>query len=276
MTEFVVRRVLIACDAVCENSTVIETATRLAARWDVALHGVFVEDEGLLQIAALPFAKQVSLGAGSSEAWDETSVEHHFVALAERTRAALETAALERGVDWSFAIVRDKPSIASLSALESDLLVVAGESRAFAGQYRLGSHWSTAAFESTWPVLLVRSDGTRKGDIVALVQTSGGSARRAVSASAKFAGAADRALTVLVATPDVTAAAVRDWVRTISAPAAERCRVETISAERSLLLQAVARQDGDTLVVDADPSAADPAMLKALVARTKADVLLVR
>ena len=276
MTEFVVRRVLIACDAVCENSAVIETAARLAARWDVALHGVFVEDEGLLQIAALPFAKQVSLGAGASEEMDEASVEHHFVALAERTRAALEAAALERGVDWSFSIVRDKPSIASLSAMESDLLVVAGESRPFAGQYRLGSHWSTAAFESTRPVLLVRGDGPRQGVVVVLAQTGGMSARRAVSAAAKFAGAADRALTVLMATPDVSAAEVREWVRAASAPAAGRCRVETVSVEPSSLAQAIAGFEGDTLVVDADPSAADPALLKALVARTKADVLFVR
>jgi hypothetical protein len=276
MTDFVVRRVLIACDAVCENDAVIETAARLAARWDVALHGVFVEDEGLLQIAALPFAKQVSLSGGASEEMDEASVEHHFVALAERTRASLETAARERGVDWSFSIVRDKPSIAALSALENDLLIVAGESRPFAGQYRLGSHWSTAAFESTWPVLLVRSDGPRNGDVVALVQTSGSSARRSVSAAARFAAAADRVLTVLVAAPDVSAAVARDWVRAISAPAAARCRVETVSAGPNLLLQAIARRDGDTLVIDADPAAADPALLKTLVARTKADVLFVR
>jgi len=276
MTDFVVRRVLIACDAVCENDAVIETATRLAARWEVALHGVFVEDEGLLQIAALPFAKQVSLGSGTSEALDEASVEHHFVALAERTRAALEAAALERGVDWSFSIVRDKPSIASLSALESDLLVVAGESRPFAGQYRLGSHWSTAAFESTRPVLLVRSDGPRRGDVVVLVKTTGPSARRAVSAAAKFAGAADRALSVLVATPDVSAAMVRDWVRAISAPAAACCHIEMVSLEPGSLARAIAGIDGDTLVIDADPSVAEPAMLKAFVAQTKADVLFVR
>ena len=43
--------------------TAIDTAARLAARWRVPLHGVFIEDEELIGLAGLPFARQVTLGA---------------------------------------------------------------------------------------------------------------------------------------------------------------------------------------------------------------------
>ena len=59
-----IERVVVALDAVSENRATIDTAARLAARWRARLHGVFVEDDDLLRLANLPFARQVSLGVG--------------------------------------------------------------------------------------------------------------------------------------------------------------------------------------------------------------------
>lgn len=47
MNDFVVHRVVVAFDPVGENKSSIELAAQLAAWWDVALRGVFVEDETL-------------------------------------------------------------------------------------------------------------------------------------------------------------------------------------------------------------------------------------
>ena len=59
-----IERVVVPLDAASETATAIDTAARLAARWQVPLHGVFIEDEELIGLAGLPFARQVTLGAG--------------------------------------------------------------------------------------------------------------------------------------------------------------------------------------------------------------------
>jgi hypothetical protein len=58
-------RVAIPLEAAAEGGTAIETAAQLAARANAPLHGIFVEDEDLLSLANLPFARQVTLGAGT-------------------------------------------------------------------------------------------------------------------------------------------------------------------------------------------------------------------
>ena len=64
MNDFI-ERVVIQLDAASETHDVIDTAARLAARAKAPLDGIFIEDEDLLGLAILPFARQVSLGAGS-------------------------------------------------------------------------------------------------------------------------------------------------------------------------------------------------------------------
>ena len=59
-----IKRVIVPLDATSETGTAIDTAAHLAARWRVPLHGVFIEDEELIDLAGLPFARQVTLGAG--------------------------------------------------------------------------------------------------------------------------------------------------------------------------------------------------------------------
>src|SRR5207244_5618991 len=61
-----IERIVVSLDAVSENQVAVEAAARLALRWNAALHGVFVEDGDLLRLAGLPFARQVSLGAGAA------------------------------------------------------------------------------------------------------------------------------------------------------------------------------------------------------------------
>ena len=59
-----IERVIVPLDAASETGTAIDTAAHLAARWRVPLHGLFIEDEELIDLAGLPFARQVTLGAG--------------------------------------------------------------------------------------------------------------------------------------------------------------------------------------------------------------------
>ncbi len=73
-------------DAASENRTAIDTAVRLAARTGAPLHGIFVEDEDLLSLAGLPFARQVTIGGGAEKLSSET-VALQLRAAAERSAA---------------------------------------------------------------------------------------------------------------------------------------------------------------------------------------------
>jgi hypothetical protein len=43
-----IKRVVVLLDAASETGTTINTAARLAACWQVLLHGIFIEDEELI------------------------------------------------------------------------------------------------------------------------------------------------------------------------------------------------------------------------------------
>ena len=268
MSEFTVTRIAIACDAACEIQPAIEAAAQLAAYWQAALHGIFVEDLALLQAAALPFTREVSPDA--AQALDEAEMARHLAALASRVRGELEAAAREHGLAWSFAVVRDRPTARTLSAPDTDLLVLEGRARPFAGALRLESRTAAAAFEAERSVLLLRDGGVKAGRVVALIQSAGESGWRTLGAAAKVAAAARRPLTVLVATDEVAEAEVRDHLRAVVPEFAARALVESASRD------AVARLGRDLLVVDAEPAINSSAALREIVQSTSADVLFVR
>ena len=96
-----IKRIVVPLDAVSETVTAIDTAARLAARWRLPLHGIFIEDEELIDLAGLPFARQVTLGTGL-EPLTRDEVENHLRAFAERARREVAAAADQHNVKWSF------------------------------------------------------------------------------------------------------------------------------------------------------------------------------
>lgn len=274
MTDFVISRVVIACDAVGENVSSIEAAASFAAWWNVALRGVFVQDEALLHLAALPFARHVSLGGAVSEEFDEDTILHQFEAHAARLRTALEAAAHAHRIGWSFEVVRGQPSFTTLSVGDQDLLVIEAASRPFAGEFRLDSRLLASALAAHRPILLVRNAGQRKDGVVALVQKSGASAERTIAAALRLAQAGERRLTVLLAAEDVDAAKTLERIRAVSGKVASRSRIERLSPGDAVLERVAG--EGGLLVVDADPAVNDVAALKDLLARTRADILFMR
>ena len=117
--------------------TAIDTAARLAAHAKAPLHGVFVEDEDLLHLAGLPFARQITLGAPAEPLTTE-HVELHLQVAAERARRELFAAAKRHGVTCSFEIVRGASESALIGASERDLVVAGGLTRPIGGHFRAG------------------------------------------------------------------------------------------------------------------------------------------
>ena len=142
MTEFEIKRVVVACDAQGEIERALHEASALAARLRVPLHGVFLKDENLLRLAGLPFARALSLSSPDcSEAFASGDLEALLSALAARMRRALAMVAEEAGLDWSFAELRDVPSAASGVVEEGDMLVIEAGGPPVSDARRLRSPW---------------------------------------------------------------------------------------------------------------------------------------
>lgn len=274
MTEFVISRVVIACEASGEHRFSIEAAARMARWLNAAVHGIFVQDEALLHLAALPFARHVGAGGGVSEHFDESTILHQFEAQASRARAALEAAAHEHAVGWSFDVIRGRLSLATLAIGAHDLLVIEATSRPFAGDFRLDSRWLAETFHTRQPILLVRDTGAKKDGIIALVQKPGLSAERTITTAAVLALAAERRFTILLASDGLHTASLLDGVRQLSGKLAARTTIQRILLPSPSLEQIA--DSGSVLVVDADATVNDGTALKQLVARTRADILFLR
>jgi hypothetical protein len=103
-----IKRVVVSLDAVSEAGPAIDTAARLAARWRVPLHGLFIEDEELIGFAGLPFARQVTLATGR-EPLTRDHIEDHFRAFCGAPKAR---ARCRRGPAWGGMVIRSDARLA--------------------------------------------------------------------------------------------------------------------------------------------------------------------
>ncbi len=272
MTEFRITRIVIACDAMCENMAAIRLATRLAARWEAAVHAVFVEDRDLVHAAAHPLTRHV--GLHGNDPLDRAALLLHFDLEASRVRAALEAAARPLGLVWSFAIVDEPLTAETLPLLNDEMLVAEANSRPFAGQWRTSSRMAASAREEFGTVLLMGTGPEWRDGVAVLVQGATGSGRRAVAVATSIAGKFAAPLRILLASDAVAPAEARRWAQAVDPAVAARCRVEPVSAEPRRIAAVLARNIGELVVLDAEDDGRMP--LQDLLKTLHNDVLLVR
>ena len=125
-------RIVIGLDTSFLTREALSLAARLAASMDARLKGIFVEDENLLALSSLPFAREISF-SGEVRELDPERMLRAMRAQAESARRVLARVAAEAHVDWSFDVKRGRP-LAALAehAVEDDTLVIrsAGSGRA--------------------------------------------------------------------------------------------------------------------------------------------------
>jgi len=269
-----IARVVVAFDAVGEHQSSAETAAQLANWLDAALYGIFIEDDALLRLAGLPFARHIGASGKGLETFEEETLLHQFKAHAARARTAIEAAAIAEKVDWSFDVIRGSIAIASGALGDHDLLVVEAASRPFAGGMRLDSRLLDAAIATGRPLLVIRDGSSPVKSVVVLVVDDGALSKAAIATAAGIAAASGRALGVFVADGYLSSAEIRALVGGTSEKLARGCLIETFS-DRDQTLARQARR-GDLLVVAIDPNADPAAALRDVLAKTQADVYFLR
>ena len=181
---FGVRRILVAIDASAASLDALAAAASLAVRLGSELEGMFVEDEDLLRLAALPFAGIVRTPGGERERIDPASAEVALRAMAARARDALQLAASRHGVAWSFRVSRGRVVREVLAAAEgADLVVLGAAGHGRRARGSVGTTAREAAARARAPVLLLARGGRLGGTVVAVDDGTPAGARARVAAS---------------------------------------------------------------------------------------------
>ncbi len=196
--ELTIRRILVALDASTHSLAALEAAADLAAGLGAELMGLFVEDENLLHLAGLPFAREVRSSSATRQPMSSDKMEQQLRLQASQARRALEAAAERVQARWSFRIVRGQvtPSVLN-AALEADLLAMGRVSRQLSRRSRLGST-ARAATTTTERSVLLMQHGSNLRYPVLITYDGTPPARQALITAARLARASGDTLNVLL------------------------------------------------------------------------------
>ncbi|MGE0258627.1 MAG: hypothetical protein AB7T18_07720 [Alphaproteobacteria bacterium] len=273
-----IERLVVTLDAASESRTAIDTAVRLAARTGAALHALFVEDEDLLSLAGLPFARQVTIGGGAERLTSET-VALQLRAAAERTRRELIGAARHHQVAWTFEIVRGADERRVAGASERDLMIAGGLDRPIAGPFRVAHRRWRRLETSAGPFLLARgrcmAAATAPGSVVTLLRGHDAGAARVFDMAAQIASATDSVLAVLCAPALANETGVEHWIAHRAAAHRVPVRVEAAPAEPATLHERLLQLDCRVVALDAGVLENNTSALAELVERFACDMLIV-
>ena len=269
-----IERIVVALDAASENRTAINTAARLAARWKAPMHGVFVEDDDLIRLANLPFARQVTLGLGV-ENFDLQQAERHMRAYAEHTRRDLAAAARRHGVEWTFEIVRGAPDQPLGAASANDFLVCSTTTRPVGGHFRVECRWWSGFEPNAGSFLLAHRD-RHEGRVAALVFDQGPASERLLAAAARLAEANGGGLTVVSPPELAVSARFKPWLDRALAGQPVMVEVALAPAEAAALYRRIVALDCRVVALASGAPAAQSDRLRAMVAQIACDVLIVR
>lgn len=270
-----IERVVVWLDAASENTIAINTAARLAARAKAPLHGVFVEDEDLLRLARLPFARQITLGAGV-EAFTTEQVELHLRVAAEMARRDVVAAAKRHAAKCSFEIVRGDSESALSGATERDLVVAGALTRPIAGYFRVQSRWLGPVEAAPGPFLLAQHAWSTSGSLVILLRDRNAGSVRLIEAAAQIAEAEGLGLTVICPQAVAVAGGFEKWISDRLAIFAVRLQIEVAPAEPAALYRRIAELDCRLLAIEAGMTEGDAVRLREFAEHFACDVLIVR
>jgi len=192
-----VGRIMLGMKSASQIAPAVDAASVLAEVINVDLFGLFVEEDAMINLAGLPFARAVDLGGGEVKPLTPQLIEQTFARNAETCRKAIEAGAGSSRVSWTFKTSRGQVSGEIESAVEiGDLLVLAGECRGLASTDLLREMRSVPAGTRGMVIVTERCATRTKGPVVA-IDDGDAIGADTVSLAAGLAASTDNKLVVL-------------------------------------------------------------------------------
>jgi nucleotide-binding universal stress UspA family protein len=120
-----IERILVALDAGLPGDSLLEAAARLAALAHAELTALFVEDADVLQLAALPFARELDRASAALRVIEPRSLERAMAAQARHLQRCVEALSERHGIRASLRVLRGVFATSVLAeAAERDIVFV--------------------------------------------------------------------------------------------------------------------------------------------------------
>jgi len=267
-----IKRILVGLDASAHSQAALEAAATLAARLNAELLGLFVQDLDLLQLAQLPFAREVGLTSAGARRLDPPSMELALKAQAEAARSAFESSARRHRVPASFRITRGRVlhELVAASA-EVDLVALGTSGHMEIAGRRVGSTVRGICAGARCSVLIEQHTKRSGASVVLLYEDSTG-ADAALARAEQLAQSNDTEL-VIVLTGDAGSGRLRERLQR-ARRGDGRVRVVALDGDRHAVQSLLTEQRCGMLLIahDSPLLARDPELLGGL----DVPILLVR
>jgi nucleotide-binding universal stress UspA family protein len=193
------RRILVALDASPGSMEALRAAVDLAARTEAELHGLFVEDVGVLRLASAPFAREMFVSTATEAPVTQSSMEVSLRSQSRRIERELAAVADRAHVTWRFRSVRGSVTEEILAAAAgADLIAIGNIGWSIGALPRFGST-ARQLLASSVPVLLLPGNPPAAPFHFVAYFDGTLAAQHALLGAAYLAGQCQRGLTVLVA-----------------------------------------------------------------------------
>lgn len=185
-----INRMVIGLCAGGASRSGLATAAQIAAAMGLEIEGLFIEDEELLGLAALPFMTELTPGSAVARPMEAARLEKEMRAAAGALQQALEHAARMTRANWRFASVRGEiGATLGAAAMSGDVVAVLEPAGALNRAAHAAVQMRRAAMRSPASVLYVPDAASwRHGTVVAVLggesSDNAGVLRKAVAISA--------------------------------------------------------------------------------------------
>lgn len=207
------RRIILHLRYGSAEQATMHAAAELARMLGLALHGVFVQEEALSELTALPFVREFRLATGAWQALDPQRIAQEQRDAVEQARRLLDEAAAAFGIAFLF----DTGSDRLTTVFQRGDIIVVAQPRLPAEQLvHATAGWLEAAHGQGASVMLVpQTLARRKGPIAAVVC---GEADPALTVGAQLAVSSGEELVLLVFGTDTLVAEVTAKARAAGLP----------------------------------------------------------
>lgn len=269
-----VRRLILDLGQGAADPLALQMAAELAGWLGVDLHGLFIEDEAVLALADLPFARELRLPTHEWTPLDAAGIAAELRHAAEEARRMLTGILATTRVPGGFEVRRGDPAacLAEISgAGDLVLLALSGAVSARAPQDAARTRAAMARGAASALLVLPARPRRRRGPVVVVPESA---VDPALEIAARIAAATHEPLTILLRDPGAEAAAARDRAVAFGVPR-QRVAVAGLAPSGTGSVQGVPAGQGESLIVLGRAATGDGVEAAHLAAAHGVPVLLV-